>query len=440
VSAYSKAGFLATRCRADCKLGYDFHVNYERLCIGADGRISAGPDPRRRLIEQPGEYRAYEGPAGAILLTRMAGNANAAGHVLMMGEIVSRTTVVEVINVVTSTNWRGDMLVVGSRGKRVLSIDHGALKHAQTDFEAERLGEILIAAGLLERKELERHLNEKPTDRRLGQLLVERGVLAADELFKQLQRQAEAIFYASLLVESGHYWFVSPPENANAPGPPTTVHVPVQALLMEGVQRIDEMALYRERIPHNRMFPLAADKRENRASLDPTAIALLDRCDGTRSIDDLARLSASGEFQTLKMVYGLLRTGHLQLLAGPTLDTKAAERLVRLFNDIIRDIFLAVATYGKMEHARRSISSWLANGPHTALLGDEVDVDGTLNARVLIRRMEEQGHGGEALKALHQALHELIAYALFTASNNLPRQEEQSLSRDVNHRLKQLQL
>jgi hypothetical protein len=67
-------------------------------------------------------------------------------------------------------------------------------------------------------------------------------------------------------------------------------------------------------------------------------------------------------------------------------------------------------------------------------------VDGTLNARVLIRRMEEQGHGGEALKALHQALHELIAYALFTVTNALPRHEEQSLSREVNHRLKQLKL
>ena len=159
-------------------------MNYERLCIGADGRISSGGgDQRRHLIEQPGEYRAYEGPSGAILLTRLAADASAAGHVLMMGEIVSRTTVVEVINVVTSTNWRGELMVVGSRGKRVLSIDHGALKHAQTDFDAERLGEILVSAGLLERKQLERYLPDKPKDRRLGQLLVERGVLKPGDTY-----------------------------------------------------------------------------------------------------------------------------------------------------------------------------------------------------------------------------------------------------------------
>jgi hypothetical protein len=426
--------------RADCQLGYDFRVHYERVCIGVDGRISStNADPRRRVIEQPAEYRAYEGPAGAVLLTRLSGGASALGHVLMMGEIVSRTTVVELMNVVTSTNWRGELHVVGLRGRRVLTIDHGALKHAQTDFESERLGEILVAAGIIERKTLELYLPQKPKDRRLGQLLVERGAVAAEELFKQLQRQAETIFYASLLVESGHYWFVSPAENA--PAPPTTVHVPVQALLMEGVQRIDEMALYRERIPHNRMFPAATEPRPSRSGLlDATTLALLERCDGTRTIDELARLSALGEFQTLKTVYSLLRTGHAQLLSGPTLDTRAAERMVRLFNDIMRDIFLAVGTYGKMEHARRSLSSWLAGGPHTSFLGDELDVDGTLEVRALIRRLEEQGQGGEALRSLHQALHELIAYALFTASNSLPRQEEQSLSRDVNHRLKQLKL
>src|SRR5688572_2780507 len=187
---------------------------------------------------------------------------------------------------------------------------------------------------LLERKELERHLPDKAKDRRLGQLLVERGVLSADELFKQLQRQAETIFYSSLLVESGHYWFVSPPENANAPGPPTTVHVPVQALLMEGVQRIDEMALYRERIPHNRMFPQASETRGNRGALDPAAAALLDRCDGTRSIDDLARLSTTGEFRTMKLVYGLLRTGLLRLLTGPTLAPEASAGPERPFHHL----------------------------------------------------------------------------------------------------------
>jgi hypothetical protein len=168
-------------------------------------------------------------------------------------------------------------------------------------------------------------------------------------------------------------------------------------------------------------------------------MSLLALCDGTRSIDELARTTSQGEFPTLKLIYGLMGTGHLRLLSGPTLDAKAAERLVRLFNDIMRDIFLAVATYGSVDRVRRTINTWAANAPQAAVVGPEVDTDGTLNFPALLRRLEEASQP-DPLRALHQGLHELIAYALFTVANALPRHEEQSLAREVNHRLKQLKL
>jgi hypothetical protein len=422
-------------------MGYDFPVNYDRVRIGVDGRISpTGSDPRRARFEHAGEYSVHPGPPGTLLFSKPQAADKSGGRVLMMGEIVSRMTVVEVINIIISTNWRGELSVTDSKVTRVLTIDQGALKHAQTEYEGERLGQQLVGAGLLSRKDLEQYLREKPKDRRLGQLLVERGVLAPDVLFKQLQRQAETIFYAMLLADHGHYWFTSPHESNDSPA--TTVHLPLQAMLMEGVQRLDEMALFRERIPHNRMFPSANTQSlpPGSGALDLNAMLLLELCDGSRDIDELARVTAFGEFPTLKLVYGLLRTGALELMAGPSLDPRAAEQLVRLFNDIMRDIFLAVATYGSSENARRAISRWIEGSAYQALLGSEVDVDGTLHAPSIVRRLEEHSHGKEPLRTLHQALHELIAYALFTVSNNLPRHEEQSLSREVNHRLKQLKL
>jgi Domain of unknown function (DUF4388) len=414
-------------------------VTHDRVRIAADGRITpSGSDPKRTHFEYAGEYRVHAGPGGSLLWMRTAAhNGNGAGRVLMMGEILSRMTVVEVLNIVTTTNWRGELHVVGGRGTRVLTVDQGALKHAQTDLESERLGEQLIRAGLLSRPDLERHLPDKPKDRRLGQHLVERGLLDGEVLFKQLQRQAETIFCASLLVDTGHYWFVAPSDAS--PTPATTVHLSLHALLMEGVQQLDEMALFRERIPHNRLFPSASDTHPSRTSLDASALSLLALCDGTRSIDELARATSLGEFPTLKIIYGLLGTGHVRLLSGPTLDVKAAERLVRLFNDVMRDIFLAVATYGSVDHVRRTINAWIVHSPLSALLGNEVDIDGTLVLAALLRRLEDHGQA-DPLQALHQALHELIAYALFTVTNTLPRHEELSLSREVNHRLKQLKL
>jgi hypothetical protein len=414
-----------------------------RLRVSESGGLSFAPSELKlRFAGTPqSEYRVHEGPSGTFLLMRATSEGKPLGRVLMMGELVHRMAVVEIINLVMSSNWRGELHIVGSFGRRILSVDQGALKHAQTEFEHERLGEILVRAGLLPRAQLAPLLAQKRADQRFGQLLVERKLIDQEVLFKQLQVQSETIFYGSLVEERGVYWFVAPPDDA--PAPPTTLYLPIQGLLMEGVQRIDEMGLYRERIPHNRFYPAAvpnAPQPKNKHDLpDATVLALLKLCDGTRNLDDLARATGHGEFPTVKAVYNLLRTGQVQLRRGPTLDAKTAQRLVREFNDLIRDIFMVVATYGRMDATRRALSSWLANSPHAASLGTEVDIDGTLDAKRVILQMEKNA-SDDPMQALHQALHELAAYALFTASTGLPRQEEQALSRDINRRLKQLRL
>jgi hypothetical protein len=242
-----------------------------------------------------------------------------------------------------------------------------------------------------------------------------------------------------LLEERGLYWFVAPSEDAEVPA--ATVHLSIQGLLMEGVQQIDEMGLFRERIPHNGLYPTAIpNPAPNKVEkLEASALELLPLCDGTRNIDDLARARNSGEFPTLKAVYALLRAGLIQLRRGPMLDPNGARRLVRAFNDLIRDVFMVVATYGRMAMAREALSAWLANGAHGQVLGEEVDIDGTLDPNRVIGLLEA-GALEDPMTALHQALHELSAYALFVASTGLPRSEEQALARDVSLRLKNLHL
>ena len=418
-------------------LGYHFAMGDTRVRLGQDGRLSsvgAGASPQ--LLKETGEYRVSGGPHQNFLFTRHSADDRQRARVLMMGELVNRMSVVEIINLVTSTHWTGELHVESPEGTRVLTIAQGALKHARSEIERERIGELLVRAGLLERARLVELLPKKAVDQRFGQLLVQRGLLDEEQLFKQLQQQTEAIFYASMLVESGMYWFIAPPPSA-AP-PPTTFHLSIQGLLMEGVQRIDEMALYRERIPHNRVYP-AEKPSAKRDGLDASMLALLDLCNGARSIDELIRLSGIGEFLTIKAVYNMSRSGQLQIRRGPTLDGVATRRMVRQFNEIVRDVFVVVATYGAMERASRALSSWLVQSPHALVLGEQVDVDGTLDPAQVIDLLQ-RASSDDPMQDLHRGLHELAAYALFVASNGIPRNEERALARDVNHRLTFLQL
>ena len=82
-----------------------------------------------------------------------------------------------------------------------------------------------------------------------------------------------------------------------------------------------------------------------------------------------------------------------------------------------------------LDATRRALADWLKSGPHAAVLGNQLDIDGTLSASQVIARLESNS-SDDPMTALHLAL-QLATYALFIASNGLERSEEQSLSRET---------
>lgn len=385
-----------------------------------------------RLAAQAGRYTlAAEAPG--FLLLRQAGED--APRVQMAGEILGRMTVMEVLNVVAQAGWRGDLHVVGEE-HHVLRLDQGALKAAESDAEDTRLGELLYRSGLLARQDLEA-IMEEVGEEHFGEIAVKRGVLDAQELYSQLQKQAEAIFFASLLEASGSYVFVRPPEGEELAG--TTIHVPIQGLLMAGVQRIDEMALFRERVPSSSLCPEPSGSVPPPPSLEDSARQVLALCDGHRSIDELARLTGMGEFAATKAVYHLLQAKTVALKAPRGVDREKVEALVVRFNEVLQDIFMAVATYGGLAQTRQTLHAWIEGSGYGSFFGEGVDELGMIDASYVGKAMAavDVEH---PMQGLHQALHELAAFALFSATTTLPRDQELSLARDVNARLKAIRL
>src|ERR1700759_5428012 len=138
----------------------------QRVRLSQDGRLAAvsGAEGTPKLLKEPGDYRVFAGPNQSYLLLRHSEGAATRGRVLMVGELLNRMTVVEIINLVTSTSWNGELHVAGPEGTRVLTIAQGALKHARTEIVRERVGELLVRAGALEREQLEQLLQKKPAD------------------------------------------------------------------------------------------------------------------------------------------------------------------------------------------------------------------------------------------------------------------------------------
>jgi len=345
--------------------------------------------------------------------------------------------VLEVINVIANANWRGELTIHDPDGtERVLIFDQGALKVARSNHQDDLLGEVLYRQGLIDRDGLDALLRQISPERRFGQLCVDHGILDQEGLFEQLQEQAQQIFFGALLSADGAYAFCTVDDSAMPPA--HTMHIPVQGLLMEGVQRIDEMALFRERIPSAQMCPVVRVDAPPK-DMDQTARTMLLWCDGDRTIEEISRESGLGDFYTTKTIYHLLQQKQIELRASQTLDEDAVRRLVSHFNDVMRDIFMAVATYGGIDQTRQTLSAWIQGSGYADYFGAEVEEDGSIDAEFVVQAL--RGVQAERpVEALHQALHELAAFALFSATTTLPRGQELSLARDVNQRLKAIRL
>ncbi len=407
------------------------------VVIGPDGAIQVvGRGAERRLRDRAGRYHLVADAPGLVVLRAEPDVLGHGARVQMAGELIGRTAVLEIVNMIAQANWRGELHVFDGEHLRVLSIEQGVLKYAISDDPEDRLGQVLYRGGAITRAQLDAILREVGPERRLGQLLLAEGLVTQERLYAELQKQIEQIFYASLLARSGQYIFRLPDESEDPPH--HTVHLPIQALLMEGVQRIDEMALFRERIPSDDVCPVATAKTAT-MTLDTNARLVLTYADGDRTIDDISRETGLGEFLTVKTVYGLLQQGGIQLRPKRQLDARAIKLLVRSFNDVLRDIFMAVATYGGIDQTRSTLEAWIQGSGYGPVFGDQVHEDGTISADHVIAALGTV-EADNPMEALHQALHELAAFALFAATTTLPRDQELALSRDVNTRLKRIRI
>lgn len=423
------------------------------VLIEPDGSVRVvGRGAERRLRDRPGRYHLVSEVPGLLVLRRRGDETQAPetqapeGHrqeakgraetrVAMAGQLLSRTSVLEIVNIIANANWRGELHVFAEPDThRMLAIEEGAIKYANSDSPDDRLGQVLYAHGVITREQLDDLLMEVCPERRLGELLLEHGILTQEKLFGQLQKQVEQIFFSTLLAREGSYVFCVPDEDADAPV--HRVHLPVQALLMEGVQRIDEMALFRERIPSDSLVP-EPQPRVHRLTLDEASRAVLSHADGQRTLAEISRESGLGEFKTVKAAYGMLQQGGLVLRPRKTADAEAIRRLVEAFNEVLRDIFMAVATYGGIDQTRTTLETWIAGSGYGPIFGERIEEDGTIDTEQVVEALTNTKADNPML-ALHQALHELAAFALFAATTSLPREQELLLSRDVNARLKRI--
>ena len=357
------------------------------------------------------------------------------GRVLMAGEIVSHTTVLDIVNVVSASRWAGNLHVHGPDSHRVLSFDKGALQSATSDHPDDRLNKVLVRMGVMTAASVETAMRAMQPPDRLGKILVERGYINRQQLFELLNKQTEEIFFSAVLETVGSYVFMVDDEHAIQPS--TIAHIPVQELLLRGAERLDSLKQFESLVPDVELCPEMLPGVEV-TELDPKTRLVLALSNGERSLREIASETWLGKYETMKITRELIKKGQVRLKPRTPSNQEEIKRLTGSFNELLRYIFSVVEHHGSVVQTREEINRWLEHRPAGELFASGISDDGSITLEPNFNS-SLRGDEMRAASTVREALYELSSFALFAASLSMPVEEERKLAQDVYRRLHELE-
>jgi len=127
-------------------------------------------------------------------------------------------------------------LDVGHNSAR-LYFDSGDITYAEISLRTIKLGEYLVANGVITQRDLDSVLVKNRRGKRLGRLLVETGALAEEKLRVALEDQVKDVVYESVRWRKGWFRFTA----GKLPSiQDVFIDVPLDHLMLEGLKRLDE--------------------------------------------------------------------------------------------------------------------------------------------------------------------------------------------------------
>ncbi|MBK7863024.1 MAG: DUF4388 domain-containing protein [Archangiaceae bacterium] len=351
------------------------------------------------------------------------------------------------------SRWSGLLKVNTPAGERTLTLKDGEVRAAHSDSPADRIGEVMVRMGYVSKLQLEQVLQDTPPSR-IGKAMVEKGLLQAHDLFKCLTEQVSEIFHTMMLAREGTFVLVDQELDDK---PAHTVNVSMQSLLMDSIRKIDEMAHFRKRIPHGRLY--VQKKKPSDGTLEPEEDLVLGLIDGRHTVLDLGQAAKLSEFDATRVVYRLLEGGFATVLKesiapvpevpvprpSPSAPASAAtgfqkpdevRRVIGVFNTIFREVRNEVARRGRLETFLSQANAAMQANTLTqvpVLFGLTFVEDGTLSGDKLATQYESMKAqlGTEPLASLRMALSDVMFFLLFQAGELLEQRADEDLARRV---------
>jgi hypothetical protein len=276
----------------------------------------------------------------------------------------------------------------------IVLFDSGRVVQASVRSNPMSLEEMLVRSGRVTETDVERARAMRAGNGRgsLGEHLVQCGALSRKELERQMRLQIESVVFELMSWREGFFSFEER-SSKELPAAPD-IHVSTESLLMEGARRIDEWSRIADKIPSLSVVPMLAPvdpAHPTQIDLLPDEWGVLTMIDGKRDLRAIATVLGRAEFDIAKVVYGLVSTGVVELLAAERRPSGAQR---------------AAAEWAeKLERARRLLAVGDAEEALSAAAAVRAADPTRTEARILVARaLTRLRRHSEAVDELRRAL------------------------------------
>jgi len=402
------------------------------ITIQPDGSVQVDNAGVKKFLQRHhGRWRVTSTIPRLLVLQQLDFEGTGNPRALLSGSVERPGWLIEIINFITNSRLSGDLVTVSKGIQRELVFEKGALRVAFSTAQADLLGEFILSERILSKEQLDKALKSQTSDKRLGQVLVDLGLLSGPQVYQILQHKTERIFYDTIGVGEGLYHFIT------EFGPlklPASMYMDTQALLMEGVKRIDDLEHYNQTVPV-REASLAVTPGPLDGYSD-TERRFLEVIDGRRTLAGVDAVMRLGVDEMLTLTHRLVDKGVIRICSARQMEEQNLRSVVDSFNQALEMILSSPPDPSMRGDLVRAGREFIASGSHNNRTLSKLapGPDGSLTLEN-IRAIYAEATERDRVKLIVMVLTQYISYMLFNAMERLPIDRQEPLSAKVNDSL-----
>ncbi len=337
-------------------------------------------------------------------------------------------TVTDLLSFYNMFRKNGSILFTLKSGNKELFFEDGEVVYAQSSFVNENLPEVLYDLGKINQTTLKKIHEVGGTNLSVGKVLVNKAVITTKDLWLASRQQVESIVFNLFSFQEGSFCFLPSKIDQDKV---VRLSMNTQNLIMEGLRRVDERALYMRDIRSLDSVPVLSDQRGQK--LDENEAVLVDLIrEGLVNVKEILRRSGLGEFEALRTLYQLLRKKVVDLEDPMVAEAKGElGDIVAIFNGALVALSRQISVVNSA--FIDEVQSFLRDlpQPYSYVFRDvSVQDDGSVDGGRIMGNLDGLEEGDKK-RLLADSLSELIYMECLAAKESLPADESSDLIKRV---------